>query len=108
MSIPKPNARPATNEIMSVFGRWRPIPANRARSSPQRRGLRMSPSFHGVTMLVNRLERTLVDLRYLAADVDDSETQADVVYEKTRSLASGSIFAACTAIQMSLARLAAA
>ena len=49
-------------------------------------------------MLIYRLERALVDLRYLAADIHDSETQAEGINEKTQSLASGGIYAACTAI----------
>jgi hypothetical protein len=52
--------------------------------------------------MINRLERVLVDLRYLAADAHELETQADVANEKTRSLASSSLSAACTAVQMSL------
>lgn len=104
MSSPKPNAGLETNEIMSA-SRHRDDPGKSQALFAETARAENVSEFHGRHMLVNRLERTLVDLRYLAADVDALEAQADAELEKTRSLASHSIHAACTAVQMSLAVL---
>ena len=104
MSSPKPNAGRETNEIVSA-SRHRDDPGEpRALFAEAARAENVS-ELPGRHMLINRLERTLVDLRYLAADAYDLEAQADAEPEKTRSLASSSIYAACTAVQMSLAVL---
>lgn len=97
-SDPKSNAHSETNEFITISAdRDEPAEA-RARSAPLARNENVS-ELPGVYMLISRLERVLVDLRYLAADVHALETLAD------HSLASGNLYAACTAVQTSLAAL---
>jgi hypothetical protein len=104
MSSRKLNAGPETNEIMSASRHSDDPGEPRALFAEAARAENVS-ELPGRYMLITRLERTLVDLRYLAADVHALEAQADADHEKTRSLASSSIYAACTAVQMSLAVL---
>ena len=104
MSIPMRNPHTESNELIRSSGDGNGPGESRALSAAAAHNENVS-ELPGLHMMINRLERVLVDLRYLAADAHELETQADVVNEMTRRLASSSLSAACTAVQMSLALL---